>query len=713
MSNVVKWGGLRLIVIPEDVSWELIQGNDVLFRASSLINDALPVYANYSLSNGEDSLGRYIVYNITGKANSIELTLSIKAYLSEPVLIPGIKLSSGLTKAVKDEGDVDTASFNANIFLDKLFSYTPYNWVRPVFIKASELKESILLGSFGMFIDSSSLNSIVVSALEPRAPQLLKLTPGSVGFKAVLGLGGTIKELPNGFTLSSLVVYGSRPNEAIQRWGRWIRAIYGRGKSSIEANINYLNSLQYWTDTGGMYWYRTLPGMNYAQTMLEIKRYMDENGIGVKYYQVDSWWYPKNPEDGGALEYREVPELGSTLEDLARVLGPIISLHIRYLSRTSPYAQRYQSKVVKNAACITQPEDYFNDLVKSLKDKGVYSIKHDWLTTLRQRCSEVYMSEVGALERYLDALFHAAEKYGVLIELCMPDLYHYFIGAKHNSALMIRTSPDYGSSTPKHLLLYYNAYNSILATQLGYAPFFDVMVTTDHHAYADLLARAIFFSAVGIGDAIDKDPYWRRGVNVNLLRKFLTPQWTVLRPDEPAKLTDEMFINDPYTEPVPLIALTHVRDITVITLFNVHRDLDQVCYTLESSKIGLPKGSILLRANTMTTHEGEVEGCVRKAEPHLILALNDSSRPKVIGLSKYALIPASVIKINEEYSGSLYKATLTLIEPGEVLVYSPSRPMNVKVNGTSVNYEYNEASKLLLVNIQSTEATLELILHSS
>ncbi|WP_291767787.1 hypothetical protein [Caldivirga sp. UBA161] len=713
MSNIVKWNGLRLVVIPEDVSWELILGDKILIKASSLINDTALAYVNYGLSNGEDLLGKYIIYNITGKANSVNLTLSIKAYLNEPVLIPSIKLDSHLTGVIRGEGDVNTASLNANVFLDRVFGYTPYNWVKPAFIKAGELKDSVALGSFGMFIDSRDMNSVITSALEPRAPQLLKITPGSVGFKAVLGLSGTIKELPGGFTLSSLVVYGNRPNEALYRWGRWIRAIYGRVKTSIEANINYLNSLQYWTDTGGMYWYRTLPGMNYAQTMLEIKRYMDDNGIGVKYYQVDSWWYPKNPEDGGALEYHEVPELGSDLGSLSRVLGPIISLHIRYPSRTSPYAQRYPSRVVKNATCITQPEDYFNDLVKSLKDKGVYSIKHDWLTTLRQRCSEVYMSEVGALERYLDALFNAAEKYSMLIELCMPDLYHYFIGAKHNSALMIRTSPDYGSSTPKHLLLYYNAYDSMLAIQLGYAPFFDVMVTTDHHAYADLLARVLFFSAVGIGDAIDKDPYWRRGVNVNLLRRFLTPEWIVLRPDEPAKLTDEMFINDPYTEPVPLTALTHVRDIMVIALFNVHRDLDQVCYTLEPSKLGLPKGSVLLRVNTMTTHEGKVEGCVRKAEPHLILAFDDSSKPRIIGLTKYALMPASVSKINEEYSGSLYKATLTLTEPGEALVYSPSKPISVKVNGIPVNYDYNEASKLLLINIKYTEATLELTLPSA
>ncbi|WP_291998912.1 hypothetical protein [Caldivirga sp.] len=713
MVNLARWGDLRLVAFDDEVSWELILRDALMLKSSPMVKGGGLTYAGGIRSAGEDKLGKYTSYAIDGEAQSVKALYVVKAYLNEPVVISSVLFKVSVERGVGGEDDVDTASFNAQVFLDRFFGYTPYNWVKPIFIKLNESAGGVVLGSFGMFIDSKSLSTVVASALEPRAPQLLKLSASGVGFRAILGLSGTIGRVPEGYVLSSIIVYGNSPNEALFRWGRWIRALYGRSKPSIEANIDYLNSLQYWTDTGGMYWYRTLPGMNYAQTMLEIKRYMGENGIGVKYYQVDSWWYPKNPEDGGALEYHEVPELGSDLESLSRVLGSIISLHIRYLSRTSPYAQRYQSRIVKNATCITQPEGYFNDLVKSLKSKGVYSIKHDWLTTLRQRCSEVYMSEPGALERYLDALFNAAERYGMLIELCMPDLYHYFIGAKHDSALMIRTSPDYGSSTPKHLLLYYNVYNSMLAMQLGYAPFFDVMVTTDHHAYADLLARVLFFSAVGIGDAIDKDPYWRRGVNVNLLRRFLTPQWIVLRPDEPAKLTDEMYINDPYTEPVPLTTLTSVRDITLITLFNVHRDLDQVYYILEPSKLGLPKNSVLLRINTMTTHEGKVEGYVRKAEPHLILAFNDSSKPRVIGLTKYALMPVSVSKINEEYSGSLYKATLTLVEPGETLVYSPSRPISVKVNGISINYDYDELTKLLLINIQHTEAALELTLPST
>lgn len=707
---MIKWNDLRLTVLHDDAAWELILGDSLLLRASPLVNGKLLSPKGYESHENVDSLGKYIVYSI--RAEPGDLTFSVKAYLNDPIIVSSILFNSSVNRSVGREADVDTASFNAHVLLDRGFGYTPYNWIRPVFIRAGDFKEPTVLGSFGMFINSSGLNTMLVSALEPRAPQLLKLNPGSVGFKAILGLSGTIREIPSGFNLSSVVVYGKSPNEALSRWGRWIRGFYGRTKTSIEVNRNYLDSLQYWTDTGGMYWYRTLPGMNYTQTMLEIKRYMDEKGIGVKYYQVDSWWYPKSTEDGGALEYKEVPELGSDLDALSKVLGPIVSLHIRYLSKNSPYAQKYSSRLVKDAACLLQPEEFFDDLFKALKSKGIMSVKHDWLTTLRQRCSEVYMSEVGALERYIDALFNAAGKHDLLIELCMPDMYHYFIGFKHNNALMIRTSPDYGSSLPKHLLLYYNAYDSQLAIQLGYAPFFDVMVTTDHHAYADLLARILFFSAMGIGDAIDKDPYWRRGVNVNLLRRFLTPQWIVLRPDEPAKLADEMFLNDPYTEPVPLIALTTVRDITVITLFNVHRDLDQVCYTLESGKLGLPKDSVLLRVNTMTTHDGKAEGCVRKAEPHLILAFNDSSKPRVIGLTKYALMPASVIRINEEYSRPLYKATLTLVEPGEILIYSPSKPISVKVNGTPVNYDYNESSKLLLVNIQYTEATLELTLPS-
>ena len=707
MVNLARWGDLRLVVFDDEASWELILGGSLMLRSSPIIKGNALTYIGGSRGVGEDRLGKYVSYNIDGEAQSVRASYVIKAYLDEPVVTSSIVFKVNVDRGVGSEDNVDTASFNAQVFLDRFFGYTPYNWIRPTFIKSGGFTGDVVLGSFGMFIDSKTLSTVVASALEPRAPQLLRLSSGGVGFRAILGLSGSIGRIPEGYTLSSILVYGSSPNEALLRWGRWIRAIYGRSKASIEANLDFINSLQYWTDTGGMYWYRTLPGMNYAQTMVEIKRYMDENHIGVRYYQVDSWWYPKSVEDGGALEYREVPELGMDLASLSKALGPIISLHIRYLSKDSPYAQRYPAKIAKNASCITQPEAFFEDLLRELKAKGVYSIKHDWLTTIRQRCSEVYMTEVGALERYLDSLLNTAKKYGILVELCMPDMYHYFIGAKHDSALMIRTSPDYGAALPKYLLLYYNAYVAQLAIQLGYAPFFDVMVTTDGHAYADLLARSIFYSPIGIGDAIDKDPYWRRGVNVGLLRRFLSPQWVVLRPSEPARLIDEMYINDPYVDPIPLVALTRSGDIAVLALFNVNRDLDEVCYTIDVERLGIGPGrhTALYDTSAGILATGSLKVCVRKAQPHVVLVFN-ALRPKLIGLTKYAIPPTSIVKISEQYLDSGYRADVELVEPGELAVYSPTKPSSIEVNGRAMPFSFDEALRLVKVTVPEPKFTI-------
>ncbi|MFP3259268.1 MAG: hypothetical protein RXQ57_07440 [Caldivirga sp.] len=706
-AYLVKWGRLRLITVPGDSSWELVNGDEAVLRATATVVGNSIEHTGSSMMNGSDGLGRFILISINGSSGGVNVTFTVKVYDNEPVVVPTITFNDDVKGEPDDEGKVKTASLRAQLFLGRVFSYTPYNWIRPVFINS--LEREVTLAPFAMFINPTSKATVIVSALEPRAPQLLKLTPSSLGFNAILGFSGTIGNIPRGTVLSSLIVYGDKPTEALNRWGRFIRGMYGRVRTAIEAYREFIDSLQYWTDTGGMYWYRTLPGMNYMETMMEVKRYMDSNGIGVRYYQVDSWWYPKNPDDGGAIEYREVPELGGDLKKMAEMLGPLVSVHLRYISKASPYVNKYSSVVTSNATCITEPERYFDDVLRVLKDKGVLSVKHDWLTTIRQRCSEVYMTRVGMLERYLDSLLTTAKKYGILVELCMPDSYHYFIGSRHDNALMIRTSSDYGAPLPKHYLLYQNAYNAMLALQLGYSPFFDVMVTKDHHAYADLLARVLFYSVVGIGDAVDKDPYWRRGVNVNLLRMFLSPQWTVLRPDSPAELIDDMYLHDPYTEAIPLIALTSIRGVKAIALFNVNRDLDEVCYTLKSDELNLGprENTTLLDLRTNTLGLGTLNVCVRKAEPHVIFALR-ANEPQILGLSRYALPPVSIIKISGERVSSTFRFKVGLVEAGELMAYSPSKPSGISINGKPTAFNYNENSKVLITPINEAEVTLDI-----
>ena len=51
--------------------------------------------------------------------------------------------------------------------------------------------------------------------------------------------------------------------------------------------------LGYWTDNGAYYYYNTVQGMNYENTIVEISEYFKQQNIPVKYINYDSWWYQK------------------------------------------------------------------------------------------------------------------------------------------------------------------------------------------------------------------------------------------------------------------------------------------------------------------------------------------------------------------------------------------------------------------------------------
>ena len=52
------------------------------------------------------------------------------------------------------------------------------------------------------------------------------------------------------------------------------------------------NSLGYWCDNGAFYYYNTLPGINYEDTIIAITRNLSSR-LPIQYINYDSWWYIK------------------------------------------------------------------------------------------------------------------------------------------------------------------------------------------------------------------------------------------------------------------------------------------------------------------------------------------------------------------------------------------------------------------------------------
>jgi hypothetical protein len=115
---------------------------------------------------------------------------------------------------------------------------------------------------------------------------------------------GNVSSVPEGYSVSVLMHFGSQGvNQAMSTWGKVFRGWYNKADANAarEKDIT-LQYLGFSTDNGAYYYYNTVPGKDYEQTLLDVKADADMNQIPYKYVLLDSWWYYKGA-NGGVSEW--------------------------------------------------------------------------------------------------------------------------------------------------------------------------------------------------------------------------------------------------------------------------------------------------------------------------------------------------------------------------------------------------------------------------
>src|SRR5690606_33253299 len=92
------------------------------------------------------------------------------------------------------------------------------------------------------------------------------------------GVSGMVHSLPPSFTQQYIFSVSSDVTNAIQEWGSYL--LQRTGKPSF-SNDPTADNLGYWTDNGAYYYYNTLPGRDYAQTMIALADYHRQLGLNV------------------------------------------------------------------------------------------------------------------------------------------------------------------------------------------------------------------------------------------------------------------------------------------------------------------------------------------------------------------------------------------------------------------------------------------------
>ena len=110
------------------------------------------------------------------------------------------------------------------------------------------------------------------------------------------GLMASVENIPPGETLKTVVVLGRTLEEAFTRWGEVLQ-LSGVGDVKERSEDLVTNYLGFWCDNGAFYYYHTLPGLDYEQTVLELHTNLTSR-LPVKYINYDSWWYIKGADLG-------------------------------------------------------------------------------------------------------------------------------------------------------------------------------------------------------------------------------------------------------------------------------------------------------------------------------------------------------------------------------------------------------------------------------
>ncbi|XP_046547877.1 uncharacterized protein LOC124257777 [Haliotis rubra] len=110
---------------------------------------------------------------------------------------------------------------------------------------------------------------------------------------------GGVEDVPVGVETSFILFCGNQGiNKAMVSWGQILKHWFSRTDQYVTSDFT-INYLGYWTDNGAYYAHlHKMDKKTPQDTVLDIKSYLVQIGVPVKYIQFDLWWYFKASDHG-------------------------------------------------------------------------------------------------------------------------------------------------------------------------------------------------------------------------------------------------------------------------------------------------------------------------------------------------------------------------------------------------------------------------------
>jgi hypothetical protein len=506
--------------------------------------------SNLSIKNGRDRLGAYRELSFNW-GRQVPLVGSIRTYISRPVV---------LFEITSPEPIPDGAAIRFPRFTEFPKGLHHFSYKNDVFAPRSFTLEET--GTPWLLFDDQP-RAVVLS---PAANYMIASMRGDGVTEIASGLNEGVAKLPAGFTHKTLMAFDVGVNAAWDSWGTALTDLQGKRRPFNDADIG-LRYLGYWTDNGAAYWYNYEHDLGYAGTLETLVRRCREEGIPLRYLQLDSWWYyktltgpggealkPKNSElpaeewnrYGGLLKYEAHPTVfpGGLAAFQNRIGLPLIT-HDRWIDPKSPYHEHYD---ISGLAAV-DPK-FWQEIMGYTSSAHVVTYEQDWLSVI-YKYSPALGTTLTAGDAFTDGMARAAQEKGMSLQYCMALPRLFLQGARYENLTTIRTSGDRFTPAKWDEFLY----ASRLASALGIWPWADVFMSTERD---NVLIATLSAGMVGIGDKIGTE------IKENVLRAVRL-DGVIVKPDTPLLPIDATYVSDASGMPaadgsrslLPMIASAH------------------------------------------------------------------------------------------------------------------------------------------------------------
>lgn len=503
------------------------------------------------IKEGTDGIGKYqeIVFGWDGE---IPMGGEIRLYRGKSIVLFTMKCQAASEKVTAYFPSFTVLPQELNQFC---YAPTPEFGLIPFFW----LKDTD--GPYMLFDDSA--NACIISPASNFMVARMRFTRDKVCESKIAsitsGLNDELSGIPNGFTHRTLFVSGKGINRTWDAWGQAIIGLGGgkRPLNDADAGVKYLG---YWTDREGAYYYNYDLSKGYEKTLLDLAEHLKKEGIPIRYFQVDSWWYPKTPRDHHRLEksftyrnpgmaqeswnyYGGMTELVAHkdvfpegLSAFQKKIGLPLIVHSKWISYDSPYRKKYK---ISGTGAVDP--NWWDDVISSLAAMGVVTYEQDWLHWIYEDSAEM-RGTVYAGEAFMDNMARACRKNNITMQYCIANSRHWLQGTKYSNFTTARVSDDRFCRAR----WYESFFNSRLAGALGIYPWVDVFFSYETE---NILLATLSAGMVGPGDPIGEEDKKNIFLSVR-------SDGVIVKPDSPIVPVDDTYIAEAHRKCLPVVAYT-------------------------------------------------------------------------------------------------------------------------------------------------------------